>query len=87
MSLTFERRGDLAIVQTPHYRINFDLSTGTWHYYDSDGYGIIRNAYTKITLNNGTFLTTVDAKFRSFTTRRPNEDVFGQYQHLEELST
>ena len=82
MSLTFERRGDLAVVQTPHYRINFDLSTGTWHYHDSDGYGIIRNAYTKITLNNGTFLTTVDAKFRSFTTRPPNEDVFGQYQQI-----
>ena len=82
MSLMFERRGNLAIVQSAHYQINFDLSTGTWHYHDRDGYGVIRNAYTKIILNNGTFLTTVDAKYRKFTTRQPSDDVLGRYQQI-----
>ena len=82
MSLTLERRGNLALVQNQHYQIDFDLSKGTWNYYDSDGYGVIRNAYTKIILNNGTNLTTVDAKFREFTTQPPAEDQFGRYQQI-----
>ena len=36
MSLTIERRGNLALVQNQHYQIDFDLSKGTWNYYDSD---------------------------------------------------
>ena len=82
MSLTIERRGNLALVQNQHYQIDFDLSKGTWNYYDSDGYRIIRNAYTNIILNNGTNLTTVDAKFREFTTQPPGKDQFGRYQQI-----
>ena len=58
--LAISRQGSQVIAKNKLFQINFDLSKGTWNYADKTGYSIIRDAYTKIILQDGTVLTTLD---------------------------
>ena len=80
--LTVSRQGSQVIAKNKLFQINFDLSKGTWNYIDKTGYNIIRDAYTKIILQGGTVLTTLDPGVSEFTTSPTTEDEFGIYQPI-----
>ena len=80
--LTFAREGKLVIAKNNLFQVNFNLSKGTWNYIDQTGHSVIKNAYTKIVLQNGTVLTTLDAGLCEFITHPITEDEFGLYQPI-----
>ena len=80
--LTVARQGNQVIAKNNLFQINFDLSKGTWNYIDKTGYSIIRDAYTKIILQDGTILTTLDSGISEFITSPTTEDEFGVYQPI-----
>ena len=80
--LTVSRQGSQVIAKNNLFQINFDLSKGTWNYTDKTGYSIIRDAYTKIILQDGTVLTTLDPGSSEFITSPVTEDESGVYQPI-----
>ncbi len=80
--LTVSRQGSQVVAKSNLFQINFDLSKGTWNYTDKTGYNIIRDAYTKIILQDGTALTTLDPGISEFITNPTTEDEFGIYQPI-----
>jgi len=80
--LTFAREGRRVIAKNNLFQVNFNLSKGTWSYIDQTGHSVIRNAYTKMVLQNGTVLTTLDAGLCEFITNPITEDEFGLYQPI-----
>ena len=80
--LTVSRQGGQVIAKNSLFQINFDLSKGTWNYIDKTGYSVIRDAYTKIILQDRTVLTTLDPGTSEFITSPTTEDEFGIYQPI-----
>ena len=80
--LAISRQGSQVIAKNNLFQINFDLSKGTWNYVDKTGYSIIRDAYTKIILQDGTVLTTLDPGNSEFITNPTTEDESGVYQPI-----
>ena len=80
--LAISRQGSQVIAKNKLFQINFDLSKGTWNYIDTTGYNIIRDAYTKIILQDGTVLTTLDPGSSEFITNPTTEDESGVYQPI-----
>ena len=80
--LAVRRQGSQVIAKNNLFQINFDLSKGTWNYIDRTGYNIIRNAYTKIILQDGTALTTLDPGISEFITNPTTQDELGIYQPI-----
>ena len=78
------RKGRSVVTQNKQFRVEFNLSKGTWDYVDSTGHTIIRNAYTRIVLQDGTALATSqpDAK-REFIADPAESDELGAYQPLK----
>ena len=80
--LTISRQGSQVVAKSNLFQINFDLSKGTWNYTDKTGYNVIRDAYTKVILQDGTALTTLDPGISEFITNPTTEDEFGIYQPI-----
>ena len=80
--LAISRQGSQVIAKNKLFQINFDLSKGTWNYIDKTGYNVIRDAYTKIILQDGTALTTLDPGSSEFITNPTTEDESGVYQPI-----
>ena len=80
--LAVRRQGSQVIAKNNLFQINFDLSKGTWNYIDKTGYNIIRDAYTKIILQDGTALTTLDPGISEFITNPTTQDELGVYQPI-----
>ena len=80
--LAISRQGSQVIAKNNLFQINFDLSKGTWNYIDKTGYNVIRDAYTKIILQDGTVLTTLDPGSSEFITNPTTEDESGVYQPI-----
>ena len=80
--LAISRQGSQVIAKNKLFQINFDLSKGTWNYIDKTGYNVIRDAYTKIILQDGTVLTTLDPGSSEFITNPTTEDESGIYQPI-----
>ena len=80
--LTVSRQGSQVVAKSNLFQINFDLTKGTWNYTDKTGYNVIRDAYTKIILQDGTALTTLDPGISEFITNPTTEDEFGIYQPI-----
>ncbi len=80
--LNVSRQGSRVIAKNNLFQINFDLSKGTWNYIDKTGYNIIRDAYAKVILQDGTRLTTLDRGISEFITSPTTEDEFGIYQPI-----
>ena len=72
-----ERQGNLVVMKNNLFQISYDLSQGTWDYLNQAGQTIIRNAYTKVILKDGTVFTTLDVGSRDFITHPITEDDFG----------
>ncbi len=66
--LAVSRQGNLAVINHKEFRIEFNLSNGTWDYIDGTGYTIIKNGYTKLTLGDGSVVTTEDTGTCEFMT-------------------
>ena len=81
--LVVSRQGSQAIVKSNLFRVNFNLSKGTWRYIDRTGYSVIRDAYARVILQDGTVLTTLDAGTSEFITDQITEDELGIYQPLK----
>ena len=77
-----ERQGNLVVMKNKLYQISYDLSKGTWDYLNQAGQVVIRNAYTKVILKDGTFFTTLEAESRNFITHPITEDDFGICQPI-----
>ena len=79
---TVARQGNQVVMKNRLLEINFNLSKGTWSYFDQTGHIVIRNAYTKVVLQDGTVLTTLEAGIREFITHPITEDELGVYQPI-----
>ena len=80
--LTISRQGSQVVAKSNLFQINFDLSKGTWNYTDKTGHNVIRDAYTKVILQDRTALTTLDPGISEFITNPTTEDEFGIYQPI-----
>ena len=80
--LAISRQGSQVIAKNKLFQINFDLSKGTWNYADKTGYNVIRDAYTKIILQDGMVITTLDSGSSEFITDPITEDESGVYQPI-----
>ena len=80
--LAVTRQGSFVVTQNKQFQIKFNISKGTWNYIDQTGHTIIRNAYARIVLQDGTILSTLDNGVREFITSPPEADEFGVYQRV-----
>ena len=80
--LAVSRQGSQIIAKNNLLKVNFDLSKGTWSYIDRSGYSVIRDAYTKVVLQDETVVTTRDAGTSEFITDPITEDEFGIHQPI-----
>lgn len=80
--LTVTRQGHFVVTQNKQFQIKFNISKGTWNYIDPSGHTIIRNAYARVVLQDGTVLSTFDNGVREFITNPPESDEFGVYQRV-----
>ena len=80
--LTVIRRGNQVIAKNNLLRVDFNLSKGTWSYIDRTDYSVIRDAYIKVVLQDGTVLATLDQGNSEFITHPTTEDEFGIYQPI-----
>ena len=72
------------MTQNKQYRVKFNLSKGTWDYADQTGHTIIRNAYTRIVLQDGTALATSQSDgTREFIADPAEKDELGVYQPVK----
>ena len=82
--LAVTRQGSSVVTQSKQFRVQFNLSKGTWDYVDQAGHTIIRNAYTRIVLQDGTALATSESDgTREFIADTAQEDEFGVYQPVK----
>ena len=81
--ITVSRQGNLVVINHTRFKIEFNLSKGTWDYIDESGDTIIRDGCTQITLNNGKCRQNgEDAGTREFITEPPETDAFGSYHQI-----
>ena len=69
------RHGNVVTAKNELLQVNYNLATGVWNYMDATGYTIIRDAYAKVKLRNGTTITTKDDGHRSFKTSSVSDDI------------
>ncbi|MDE0043119.1 MAG: hypothetical protein OXT74_13865, partial [Candidatus Poribacteria bacterium] len=82
--LAVTRQGRSVVAQNKQFQVKFNLSKGTWDYVDQTGHAIIRNAYTRIVLQDGTSLATSESEgTREFITDTTEEDELGVYQPVK----
>ncbi len=77
------RRGNVVTAKNEMLQVNYNLATGVWNYMDATGYSIIRNAYAKIRLRDGTTITTTDDCHRSFKTSSTSDDILGNCRQIK----
>jgi len=77
------RRGNVVTAKNEMLQVNYNLATGVWNYMDATGYTIIRNAYAKIRLQDGTTINTKDNCHRSFKTSSTSDDVLGNCRQIK----
>ena len=80
--LSISRQGKLVVINHQKYKIEYNLTKGTWNYSDSNGKSIIKNGFTHISLSDGTILKTLNPGLREFRTEPVNTDEYGTYQTL-----
>lgn len=81
MSVT--RQGDRVVIKNGHFRVDYDLANGTWDYIDLTGYKVIRNAYSKMILEDGKTITTMDDAKREFMTESVTDDIMGKCKSIK----
>ena len=82
--LAVTRQGCSVVAQNKQFQVKFNLSKGTWDYVDQTGHTIIRNAYTRIVLQDGTALATSESDgTREFLADATQEDELGVYQRVK----
>ena len=82
--LAVTRQGRSVVTQNKQFRVKFNLSKGTWDYVDQTGHTIIKNAYTRIVLQDGTALATSQSDgTREFIAEPAQEDELGVYQQVK----
>ena len=81
--LSVMRRGNLVMARNEFTQVNYNLATGTWSYADKAGYTVIRNAYAKIILQDGTTITTTDNCYREFTTEWVDDAIGGSCRQIK----
>ena len=82
--LAVTRQGRSVVAQNKQFGVKFDLSKGTWDYVDQTGHTIIKNAYTRILLQDGTALATSESDAtREFIVEATQEDELGVYQPVK----
>ncbi len=82
--LAVTRQGLSVVAQNKQFQVKFNLSKGTWDYVDQSGHTIIRNAYTRIVLQDGTSLATSESEgTREFMADTAEEDELGVYQPVK----
>ena len=81
--LSVMRRGNLVMASNEFIQVHYSLATGTWSYMDKTGYTVIRNAYAKVTLQDGTTITTKDDCYREFTTGWVNDTIDGTCRQIK----
>lgn len=82
--LAVTRQGRSVVAQNKQFGVKFDLSKGTWDYVDQTGHTIIKNAYTRILLQDGTALATSESDAtREFIAEATQEDELGVYQPVK----
>ncbi len=80
--LSISRQGKLVVINHQKYKIEYNLTKGTWNYSDNNGKSIIKNGFTHISFADGTTLKTLNPGFREFHTEPVNTDAYGTYQTL-----
>jgi len=81
--LSITRRGNMVMARNGFMQVNYNLATGTWSYIDKTGYSVIRNAYAKIVLQDGTTINTKDDCYREFTTEWVDDDIGGHCRQIK----
>jgi hypothetical protein len=81
--LSVMRRGNLVMARNEFLQVNYNLATGTWSYVDKTGYTVIRNAYAKIILQDGTTITTKDDCYREFKTEWVDDAIGGSCRQIK----
>ena len=80
--LSISRQGKQVVINHEKYKIEYNLTKGTWNYSDYNGKTVIKNGFTHISLADGTTLNTLNPGFREFRTIPVNSDAHGSYQTL-----
>ncbi|MDE0299941.1 MAG: alpha-galactosidase [Candidatus Poribacteria bacterium] len=82
--LDVTRQGHSVVAQSKQFQVKYNLSKGTWDYVDQTGHAIIRNAYTRIVLQDGTSLATSESDgTREFVADPTEDDDLGVYQPVK----
>jgi len=81
--LSVTRQGEHVIIKNGHFRVDYDFNNGTWDYIDLTGYKVIRGAYSKVTLEDGTILTTMDNGVREFISESFTDDIMGKCKRIK----
>ena len=80
--LSISRQGKHVVINHEKYKIEYNLTKGTWNYSDYNGKTVIKNGFTHISLADGTALNTLNPGFREFRTIPVNSDDHGSYQTI-----
>lgn len=81
--LSVTRHGHSVVIKNEHFRVDYDLTRGSWDYIDRTGYKVIRNAYSKVTLEDGKIITTMDNGVREFVTESVEDDIMGRCKRIK----
>lgn len=81
--LSVTRHGARVVIRNEHFRVDYDLTNGTWDYIDRTRYKVIRNAYSKVTLEDGRIITTMDNGVREFVAESVTDDVMGKCKRIK----
>lgn len=81
--ISIQRRGNILNIRNSSLQVAYDLANGTWGYQDKSGYHVIRSAYAKIELDDGTMLTTLNAEMRRFSTQVMEDELTGPYLQIK----
>lgn len=81
--LSITRRGNIVTARNELLQVNYNLATGMWSYVDKTGYTVIRNAYAKIVLQDGTTITTTDDGYREFITEWVDDPILGRCRQVK----
>ena len=80
--LSISRQGKHVVIDHEKYKIEYNLTKGTWNYCNNNGKTVIKNGFAHISLADGTSLNTQNPGFREFRTLPVNSDAHGSYQTL-----
>lgn len=80
--LSISRQGKHVVIDHEKYKIEYNLTKGTWNYSNNNGKTVIKNGFTHISLADGTTLNTNNPGFREFRTLPVNSDAHGSFQTL-----